>query len=175
VDIFYILISKSRLQKWCNYKLRNTNQKSVIILGINLPAFLLLLLLLLLWLYSPLLDLRRFSVSWSYTQAVGLLRLGISQSQGLYLHWTTQTQNKSTQYRHPCLEWDSNPWSQRSSERRQLMPSPKSLRKTLLLEFMPLMPRREWILIFRILRFIWECEETFVLYAFHRNLSSENE
>jgi hypothetical protein len=33
-------------------------------------------------------------------------------------HRTTQTQNKSI-LRHPCLEWDSNPWSQRSSERRQ--------------------------------------------------------
>jgi hypothetical protein len=37
-------------------------------------------------------------------------------------HRTTQTQNKRTQYRHPCLEWDSNTGSQRSSERRQFMP-----------------------------------------------------
>jgi hypothetical protein len=35
---------------------------------------------------------------------------------------TTQTQNKRTQYRHPCFEWDTNPRSQRSSERRQFMP-----------------------------------------------------
>jgi hypothetical protein len=34
-------------------------------------------------------------------------------------HRTKQTQNKRT-HRHPCLEWDSNPWSQRSSERRQI-------------------------------------------------------
>jgi hypothetical protein len=34
----------------------------------------------------------------------------------------TQIQNKCTQYRHPCLEWDWNPRSQRSSKRRQLMP-----------------------------------------------------
>jgi hypothetical protein len=34
---------------------------------------------------------------------------------------TTQTQNKNT-HRHLCLEWDSNPRSQRSSERRQFMP-----------------------------------------------------
>jgi hypothetical protein len=33
----------------------------------------------------------------------------------------TQTQNKRT-HRHPCLEWNSNPRSQRSSERRQFMP-----------------------------------------------------
>jgi hypothetical protein len=37
-------------------------------------------------------------------------------------HRTTQTQNKRTQYRHPCLEWDWNPWSHRSSERRWFIP-----------------------------------------------------
>jgi hypothetical protein len=36
-------------------------------------------------------------------------------------HRATQTHNKRT-HRHPCLEWDSNPRSQRSSERRQFMP-----------------------------------------------------
>jgi hypothetical protein len=30
--------------------------------------------------------LAAFSVSWSYTQSVGLLRRGISPSQGLYVH-----------------------------------------------------------------------------------------
>jgi hypothetical protein len=34
---------------------------------------------------------------------------------------TTQTQNKRTR-RHTCLEWNSNPWSQHSSERRHFMP-----------------------------------------------------
>jgi hypothetical protein len=37
-------------------------------------------------------------------------------------HRTTQTQNKRIQYRHPCLNWDSTPRSQRSSKRRQFMP-----------------------------------------------------
>jgi hypothetical protein len=37
-----------------------------------------------LWFYSPLLDLGRFSVS--FTQSVGLLERGISPSQGRYLH-----------------------------------------------------------------------------------------
>jgi hypothetical protein len=37
-------------------------------------------------------------------------------TQGRYL---TQTQNKRT---HPCLEWDPNPQSQRSSGRRRLIP-----------------------------------------------------
>jgi hypothetical protein len=40
----------------------------------------------------------------------------ISPSQGRYL---TQTQNK---HRHPYLEWDSNPRSQSSSERKEFMP-----------------------------------------------------
>jgi hypothetical protein len=42
-----------------------------------------------------------FSVSWSYTQSVGLLERGISTSQGRYLH--------TEQHKHPCLEWDTNP------------------------------------------------------------------
>jgi hypothetical protein len=41
---------------------------------------------------------------------------GSNPSQGLCLHIE---QHKRTHYRHPCLEWDSNPRSQRSSERRQ--------------------------------------------------------
>jgi hypothetical protein len=58
-----------------------------------------------------------------YTQSVGLLGLGISPSQGLHLHTEQhKTQNKRTQYRHPCLEWDSNPRSQRSSEQKEFMP-----------------------------------------------------
>jgi hypothetical protein len=37
-------------------------------------------------LYNPLLGIGRFSVSWSYTPAAGLLGRGISPSQGLYLN-----------------------------------------------------------------------------------------
>jgi hypothetical protein len=48
--------------------------------------------------------------------SVGLLGLVISPSQGRYL---TQIQNK---HRHPCLEWDSKPRSQRLNGRRQFMP-----------------------------------------------------
>jgi hypothetical protein len=54
--------------------------------GFRDKAISLLLLLLLLWLYSSLLGLGCFSVSWSYTQSVGLLQRGISPSQGRYLH-----------------------------------------------------------------------------------------
>jgi hypothetical protein len=38
----------------------------------------------------------------------------------LHKHRTNQTQNKRT-HRHPCVKWDSNPRSQRSSERREFM------------------------------------------------------
>jgi hypothetical protein len=50
--------------------------------------------------------------------SVGLLGQVISPSQGCYL---TQTLNKHT-HKHPYLELDSNPRSQRRSERRQFMP-----------------------------------------------------
>jgi hypothetical protein len=48
--------------------------------------------------------------------SVSLLGRVISPSQSRYL---TEIQNK---HRYSCLEWDSNRWSQRSSERRQFMP-----------------------------------------------------
>jgi hypothetical protein len=47
-----------------------------------------------------------------FAQSVGFLGRGINPSQGCYLHRTIQTQNKRT-HTHPCLEWDSNPRSQR--------------------------------------------------------------
>jgi hypothetical protein len=62
-----------------------------------------------------------FSVSWSYTQSVRLLGRGISPSQDPYLH-TEQHKHRIYAHRHPWLEWDSNPRSQRSNERRQFMP-----------------------------------------------------
>jgi hypothetical protein len=51
------------------------------------------------------------------TQSVGLPGRGISPSQGRYLYKHIIYTDK-----HPCLEWDSNPWSQRSSGRRQFIP-----------------------------------------------------
>jgi hypothetical protein len=71
--------------------------------------------------------LAAFSVSWSYTQSVGLLEGGISLSQGRYLH-TEQRKHRMNEHRHPCLERDSNPRSQRSSERSQFMPTPRGHR-----------------------------------------------
>jgi hypothetical protein len=50
-------------------------------------------------------------------QSVGHLGLGISPSQGRYLH-----KHRINADKHPCLEWDSNPWSQCSSGRRHFMP-----------------------------------------------------
>jgi hypothetical protein len=67
------------------------------------------------WLYSPLLGPGLFfSFVIIFTQTVGLLGWGISPSQGRYL--------RTGQHRYPCFEWDSNPRSQPSSERRQFMP-----------------------------------------------------
>jgi hypothetical protein len=76
-------------------------------------------LILLLWFYSPFLGLRRFfsflvlytvgSTPWTGVQPV---------ARPLPTHRTTQTQNNRTQYRHLCLEWDSNLRSQLSSKRK---------------------------------------------------------
>jgi hypothetical protein len=79
------------------------------------------------WLYSPLLGPGLFFSFLICTQRVGLPERGISPSQSRYLH-TGQNKHKirrSTHnhtHTHPWLEWYSNPWSQRSSERRQFMP-----------------------------------------------------
>jgi hypothetical protein len=64
--------------------------------------------------------LAAFSVSWSFTQSVGLLRRGIGPSQGRHLH-TGQHKHRINTYRHPCLKWDSNPQSQCFRGRRQSM------------------------------------------------------
>jgi hypothetical protein len=60
------------------------------------------------------------------SKTVGPLRRVISSSQGLYLN-TRQHKHRinahtHTHTKHSCLEWDSNPRSQRSSERRHFMP-----------------------------------------------------
>jgi hypothetical protein len=69
------------------------------------------------WLYSfvgpwPLLQFRNL-----FTQSVGLLGRVISPSQGPYLHARRHTQDERAQS-HKYLEWDSNPRSQQSRERR---------------------------------------------------------
>jgi hypothetical protein len=75
--------------------------------------------LLLLWLYSPCGPCSLFQFPNLYT--VGLLGRVFGPSEGRYLH-TEQHKHKINAHRHPCLQWDSNPLSQRSSERRQSMP-----------------------------------------------------
>jgi hypothetical protein len=57
-----------------------------------------------------------------FTLSVGHLGRGISPSQGRYLHTGQHKHRIINTQRHPCLEWDWNPRSQRSSERRQFMP-----------------------------------------------------
>jgi hypothetical protein len=65
--------------------------------------------------------LAAFSVSWTYTQSVGLLGRLISPSQGLY-PYIKQHKRRINAHRHPCLEWDSKPRSQCLSGRIQFMP-----------------------------------------------------
>jgi hypothetical protein len=74
------------------------------------------------WLYNSSLGPGLFFsfVIFSYTFGRTLWKSDQPVSRPLPAHRTTQTQYKSTQ-KHRCLEWDSNPRSQRSSERRQLM------------------------------------------------------
>jgi hypothetical protein len=67
-----------------------------------------------------LLDLGRF-FSFLILYTVGFLGWGSSPSQGCYLH-TGQYKHRINAHTHPCLDWDSNPRSQRWSERRQFMP-----------------------------------------------------
>jgi hypothetical protein len=75
-----------------------------------------------LWPYSHLLDVGHF-FSFLILYTVGRTPWTRDQpvARPLPTHRTTQTQNKRT-HRHPCLECVSNPRSQRSSERRELMP-----------------------------------------------------
>jgi hypothetical protein len=70
---------------------------------------------------TALVDLGRFFSFLIYTQSVGLLGLGISPSQGRYLH-TEQHKHRINTHTHPCLEWNSNPWSQSSSGWRRFIP-----------------------------------------------------
>jgi hypothetical protein len=65
--------------------------------------------------------LAAFSVSWSCAKSVGHLGRGISPSKGRYIH-TEQYKHRMNVHRHPYLEWDSNPRSQLSSERRCIRP-----------------------------------------------------
>jgi hypothetical protein len=80
-------------------------------------------ILLLLWLYSSLFGLGHF-FSFLILYTVGRTPWTVDRAvaRPLPTHKTTQTQNKCTQYRQPCLVWDSNPRFQCSSERRQFMP-----------------------------------------------------
>jgi hypothetical protein len=77
-----------------------------------------------LWLCSP------FVAPWPHFQFLNPIHSrydsldgggGVIPSQGRYLH-TEQHKHRINAHRHSCLEWDSNPPSQRSSELRQFMP-----------------------------------------------------
>jgi hypothetical protein len=69
------------------------------------------------WLYRPLLGLGRF-FSLLIFYIVGRTHwTGISRSKGCYLH-----KHRINTHRYPCLEWNSNPRSQRPSGWREFMP-----------------------------------------------------
>jgi hypothetical protein len=58
-----------------------------------------------------------------FSQTLGLFGRVISPSQVLYINTgKTIIEQTHTYTEHPCFEWDSNPRSQRPSERRQFMP-----------------------------------------------------
>jgi hypothetical protein len=57
-------------------------------------------------------SLAAFSVSWPFTQSVGLLGRGISPLHGCYLH-TQDSTNRINAHKCPSLIWNSNPRSQR--------------------------------------------------------------
>jgi hypothetical protein len=65
--------------------------------------------------------LASFSVSWSFTQSVGLLGRGIIPSQGRYLH-TEQHKHRINAHKHSSFKWDSNSRSKCLSGLRQSMP-----------------------------------------------------
>jgi hypothetical protein len=54
-----------------------------------------------------------------YTQSVGLLGWAVRRKASSY---TRNNANRINAHRHPWREWESNPRSQRSSERREFMP-----------------------------------------------------
>jgi hypothetical protein len=97
---------------------------------------------------SALVDLGRYFSFLIHTKSVGLLGRGISSSQGRYLH-TEQRKYRINAHRHPYLEWDSNPRSQRSSGRRRFMPKGAStlLVLVLFLARLVLVWRLVWLLL----------------------------
>jgi hypothetical protein len=79
------------------------------------PKYKFLFYSILFWLYSPLLDLGRF-----YT--VGRTPWKEDQPVPRPLPTLRTRQNRINAHRHPCLEWNSNPQSQRLGGRRQFVP-----------------------------------------------------
>jgi hypothetical protein len=57
-----------------------------------------------------------------FIQSAGPHGWGINPSQGLYLDTGQNKHRINVHTKHPCPRWDSNPRSQRPSERRQFMP-----------------------------------------------------
>jgi hypothetical protein len=74
------------------------------------------------WLYSPLLGPGRFfQFSNPIHSRYDSLDGGSARPKAA-TYTQDSTKHRINAHRHPCLEWDSNPRSQCSSERRQFMP-----------------------------------------------------
>jgi hypothetical protein len=62
-----------------------------------------------------------FSVTWFYTQSIGLLGREISSSKCRFLH-TGQHKIRINTSRYPCFQWDSSPRPQCPSGWKQFIP-----------------------------------------------------
>jgi hypothetical protein len=87
---------------------------------IYLSVYLSIYLSIYLTMYSPFFGLGRFFSFLIYTQSAGLLGRGSARRKAAT--YTQNNTNRIRAHRHPCLEWDSNPQSQCSRERREFMP-----------------------------------------------------
>jgi hypothetical protein len=112
-EMFYVEIFQVPVLEVKPSKSLAANSHSMIDLSIYLSIYL--------WLYSPLLGLGGFFSLFIFYTAGRAPWMGISLSRGRYLH-TGRYKHRINAHGYPCLERDSNPRSQRSSERRQFMP-----------------------------------------------------
>jgi hypothetical protein len=122
MGLFFITLNSSRHVRW-----DDALKKFITLLPIHYYRSMLNNILSIYGSTVLLLDLGRFFSFWiPYTVGVSPW-MGISPSQSRYLH---TEQHKA--HRQPCLEWDSNPRSQRSSERRQFMRNTERPRRSAL-------------------------------------------
>jgi hypothetical protein len=75
------------------------------------------------WLFQPIQGPGLlFSSVINFLQTVGRFGRVITRRKASTYTHTEQHKHRTNTDKHPCLAWDSNPWSQRPSEQRQFMP-----------------------------------------------------